>query len=296
MENFWSDERFTKLVQRQHGRLTWAQLAALGVSRSTASQWTSQGRLTRVMPHVYAVGPVVASFEARLWEAVLYAGPGAMLSHRSAAHWRGLIDHPPAVLEVSTRRPKARSITGIVRVGAGRDVGRALLRGLPVTTVPQTVLDLAGVEPALVQRALAVLDYRKQLNIEQLIAACGSGRRGSSALRLALENHLPELAHTNGKFEERFLLWCVRYKVPLARFNVWVHGCLVDAHWAEQGLVVELDGYRHHSSRAQMHRDRSNELSLRSYGLRVVRYDWKLMRTRAAEVRADLMRHLGTES
>jgi Protein of unknown function (DUF559) len=296
MENFWSGKRFTELVRRQHGRITWAQLVALGASRSTISQWNSQGRLTRVMPKVYAVGPDIPTLEARLWEGVLYAGPDAMASHRSAAHWRELIKYPPSVIEVSTPRPKVHSIPGVVHVHRGRDVVCVTHNALPVTSISQTLLDLAAVEPALVARALSVLDFRKQLDVSACEAAGGTGRRGTTALREALEQHRPELAYTNGELEERFLRWCERWKVPLPKFNTSLYGITVDAYWPQHELVVELDGYANHSSPAQLRRDRGRELVLRSHGLRVVRYDWALLHSEPAKVHADLMAQLGPDS
>ncbi len=295
MEKFWSDERFTELVSRQHGRITWAQLKALGASDSTISQWRSQGRLTRVLPKVYVAGPKVPTLESRLWEAVLYADPGAMLSHRSAAHAWGLIKYPPVVIEVSTPREKAASIDAVVRVYRGRHVVRCACDRFPVTTIPQTLLDLARVEAALLPRALATLDFRKQLDFGVLEAICGSGRLGSSALRAALLEHQPALAYTNGELEQRFLRWCERWKVPLPKFNVRLHGVIVDAYWPEHGLVVELDGHANHSSPAQLRRDRARDLKLRAQDLRVVRYDWELMHRQPEAMHADLMRHLGPE-
>ena len=295
MEKFWSEERFGELVRRQQGRITWAQLKVLGASDATISQWRSQGRLTKVLPRVYAVGPNIPTLEASLWGAVLYAGPGAMLSHSSAAHWRELIKHPPSVIEVSTPRQKVHSIPGVVRVYQARDVTRTTYKAVPTTAVPQTLLDLARVKAALLPRALATLDFRKQLDVSALEAICGSGRRGSAALRAALTEHQPALAYTNGELEERFLRWCERWKVPLPRFNATLHGAIVDAYWPEHGLVVELDGHANHSSPAQLRRDRARELKLRAHDLRVVRYDWELLHRQPAAMHADLMRHLGSE-
>jgi hypothetical protein len=295
MENFWCEDRAGSLLRRQQGRITWAQLLTTGVARSTVSQWAASGRLTRVLPHVYVVGPDVGGPEARRWEALLYAGPGATLSHRSAAHARGLIQYPPAVLEVSTPRRRASSIDGVVRVYCGRDLVRVICEGIPVTTVAQTLLDLGGVEPSLLPRALANLDFRGQLDVEQLLAACGSGRLGSRALRAALHKYQPALAYTNGELEERFLYWCERWGVPLPKFNARLHGLTVDAYWPAHGLVVELDGYANHSSPAQLRRDRERELILRANGLCVVRYDWELMHRRPGAMHRDLMRHLGSK-
>src|ERR1700749_4273928 len=100
MRTQWQEERFRAVVRRQHGRLTRAQLVALGVPGSGIALWIRSGYLTRVLPKVYAVGHTAPSREADLWAAVLYAGPGAMLSHASAAHHRGLIIYPPDVIHV----------------------------------------------------------------------------------------------------------------------------------------------------------------------------------------------------
>jgi hypothetical protein len=226
---------------------------------------------------------------------VLYAGPGAALSHRTAAQAWGLIKYQTTTIEVSTGRRNVPSIESAVRVYGRRDVGRTTQQGLPVTTVSQTLLDLASVEPALLARALGVLDFRKQLDVRALEAVCGSGRLGSRALREALAQYHPELAHTNGELEERFLRWCERWKVPMPKFNARLYGLTVDAYWPEHGLVVELDGYANHSSPAQMRRDRARELMLRSHGLRVVRYDWALLHSEPARVHADLTAQLGPD-
>ncbi|HEY2654854.1 MAG TPA: hypothetical protein VGI55_03635 [Solirubrobacteraceae bacterium] len=87
------------------------------------------GRLHHVLPKVYAVGHRARSRDADLWAAILYADPGAMLSHATAAHWRGLINHPPRMIDVTTPR-KIKSITG-VRVYAQREPKRHLHHRIP---------------------------------------------------------------------------------------------------------------------------------------------------------------------
>lgn len=281
-------ERLRKVAGRQHGRITSAQLERLGVTRSTTSVWVKTGYLTRVLPRVYAVGHTAPSREADLWSAILYAGPGAMLSHATAAHWRGLIDYPPHMIEVTTPR-KTRSI-GSVRVYAERQTARHFHNRLPVTSRAQTVLDLAATsQPRLVRKALANLDYRHELNIDALHSICKHGRPGSKRLHEALQAHQPQLAHTNGPLEEAFLHFCERHCVPIPSFNVTLHGITVDAHWPTANLVVELDGLDNHSSKAQLRRDKRNDLTLRSEGLTVHRYDWTLLHDQPRQVRDEIL-------
>lgn len=297
MTNFWQGERVAQKVRRQHGRITWAQLLLLGASRSSLHGWIKSGRLTRVLPRVYAVGHTAPSKIADLWTAVLYAGPGAQLSHASGAHHRGLIIYAPSVIHVSTPRVNIKSIPGVIHVHAGRELAWGIHEGIPTTTIAQTVLDLAATEDfKLVRRALAVLDRRGELDLAALDAICGKGRQGTTALRRALEVHRPELAYTNGALEEAFLYLCERFGLPIPRCNLWMFGFPVDAYWPDHGLVVEVDGGPDHSSAAQRHRDRSKELTLRAHGLTVVRYDWTLVTSEPGEVAADLVRQLAAAS
>jgi hypothetical protein len=291
MKRFSDKERTAGLARRQQGRITRAQLAQLGIADGTIQSWTGAGYLIRVHPKVYAVGHMAPSRDGELWAALLYGGPGAMLSHATAAHWRGLIDHPPRVIQISTPR-KVASLPK-VRIYGRRVVDRASWRDLPVTSIPQTMLDLAATaDLQLVRRALARLDYMKLLNVQALEALCGHGKRGSTELRTALDVHQPRLAHTNGKLEENFLAWCEHWRLPLPLLNVYVHGFEVDAYWPDHALVVELDGYDNHSSRAQLRRDRAKDLKLRGHGLTVLRYDWALVHQQPDAVHAELVAQL----
>jgi hypothetical protein len=287
-----SREAIRTLATSQHGLITWAQLSKIGVREVEVQRWLKARYLQRVLPRVYTVGHGAPSREADLLAAVLYAGPEAMLSHMTAACWHELIEYPPATIEVSS--PRDRDSVKGVRVYGRRSIEPTLHKGLAVTSVTQTMLDLAAVaEPRLVRKALARLDFRKQLNVAALERICGAGKPGTKALRDALAIHQPQLARANGRFEENFIEFCEHWKIPMPVFNARVHGVLVDAYWPRHRLVVELDGFDAHSSAAQSHRDKSNDIALRGHGLVVLRYDWKLVMKHQALVRDDVVRELG---
>lgn len=291
MAELTSKERVRRVAGRQHGLITGGQLAFLEIPGSTIHTWKRNGDLVRVLPKVYAVGHTTPSREADLWAAILYAGPGAMLSHGTAAHWRGLIIYPPHKIEVTTSR-KIKPIAGI-RVYGQRQLSRDSDNGLPVTTVPQTLIDLAGTqELEVVRRALSVLDYRGQLDYDAFEAMCGPGRRGAARLRQALKRHEPEIARTNGNLEMRFLRWCEKWDVPVPQFNRRIHGIQVDAHWPGTKLVVELDGSDNHRSKAQLHKDMTNDLTLRRHGLTVHRYGWTQLGIQGPEIRDEILDRL----
>src|SRR6202045_2481733 len=97
-------EAVARVAGRQFGRISWIQLRALGVDNRTINRWLATGYLFRVLPGVYAVGHRAKTTEADLFAAVLYAGPGAMLSHATAAWWVGLVKSRPYMIHVSTPR------------------------------------------------------------------------------------------------------------------------------------------------------------------------------------------------
>jgi hypothetical protein len=278
------------LADRQWGRVGTAQLTALGIDRRVVARLTDGGYLRLVHPRVYAVGHRAPSVEADLTAAVLYAGPGAMLSHATALYWRGLIDSPPRPIHVSTPR-RCRSLRGI-RVHGRRACERVWHKGLPTTTVDQALLDYAAVAPlARVRHALANADYHHVLDITALQVIAGTG---GARLRMALTRHEPKLARTRSPLERIFLPFCECADIPLPDdVNVWIEGVLVDAVWREQRVVVELDGENNHSSWAQIQRDRSNELRLRAARYDVRRYGWVQLDDEPALVESDLMQALG---
>jgi hypothetical protein len=280
------------VARRQAGRIAYSQLEWLGVAPSTVHSWVSDGYLERVLPGVYAVGHTAPSRAADLWAAALFAGPGAMLSHGTAAHWRGLIDFAPRTIQVSTPR-QVRPVKGI-RVYARRPgLQRAIHQGIPVTTIPLMMVDLAATSgPRVVHRALGQLDFQQLLDVGSLIAACGSGRRGAKRLREALDEYDPRRKYANGPLEEAFYELCKRRGLPLPLLNTYVHDFKADAHWPQQGFIVELDSELAHRSPAQRRRDRRSDLTLRSHGLTVHRYDWDLVHKQPGEVCADVLRAL----
>ncbi len=283
-----------RLAERQAGRVSVAQFAALGVPTAVIARWVDGGYLHQVCPRVYAVGHRAPSVEADLWTAVLYAGPGAMLSHATALWWRGLIEAQPRPLQVSTPR-RCQSQPGI-RVYARRACERILHKGLPITTIEQAVLDFAATAPLeRVRHVLANADYHKVLDITALQVIAGNGRAGSTNLRKALERHEPKMARTRSPLERLFLPLCERYGIPLPDdVNVLVAGVLVDAVWWRQKLVVELDGRDNHSSWAQIQRDRSNEMRLRGAGFDTLRYGTVQLEEEPALVAGDVIRRLSS--
>jgi hypothetical protein len=217
--------RVAQLAAGQFGRITHRQLQRLGVTDSTAHDWKRAGYLFPRLPGVHAVGHPGRTVASELFEAVLYAGPGAMLSHTTAAWWQRLIEHPSPLIHVSTPRRRVAP-RGIV-IHSLRRLTRTAHQGIPVTTPEQTGLDLAAScvdDPVLVRVALAQLDFQGDYDPAALLALCRRGVVGSGRLRAAIAQFDPRFASTRSRFERNWIVFCERTDTPKPdATNVHVH-------------------------------------------------------------------------
>jgi hypothetical protein len=281
-------ERVRRIAEAQEGVVSRTQLHACGLSGGDISTWLAQGGLIRILPGVYALGHTRLSWRARVHATLLYAGDEAAVSHATAACLWGLRERDDDRVHVSTSRDK-RSIEFVV-AHRRRSTFEATDRdGLRLTSPTQTLLDISGVcrEPEL-RKILARADFGGLLEEDSLRSLMGRGKRGSAKLRRTIERHMPELARTLSPLEDRLLLLCERLGLPIPEPNVWVDGMLVDALWARERLVVEVDGHANHSSATQRRRDRERDLQLREAGYLVLRYRWAEIVHEPARVAAEI--------
>lgn len=193
--------------------------------------------------------------------AVLACGPGALLSHRSAAAIHDLLAYASATIHVTTPR-SLRPPRGIrphrARSLDARDV--TSVRGIPATSISRTALDLAATEPThRVERVLGQADRLQlydQSALSALIAAVPMLTRSD------LESILLEAARAAGVVPPRS-----DHDIHLPRRGPTT----VDFYFPAERLVIEVDSWTHHRSRTSFEDDRARDLELMAEGLRVAR-------------------------
>jgi very-short-patch-repair endonuclease len=262
------------LAARQHGVVTRGQLLDAGVSDKAMERRLASGHLVRLHRGVYAVGHAQLRPEGRWLAAVLAAG-GAALSHRSAAALHGIHEGTGAIDVTTTRRVAVRGVV-VHRTTVLDDRDVMTRRGVPVTTLPRTLVDLAGILTAeQLGKLLRETDRRGRLDPAALRAALTrtSGRPGAPALRAALAEH-QRLATslTLSELEDAFIALLDAESLPRPLTNHLIHGMKVDAVWPEQRLAVELDGWAYHRDRAAFEEDRLRSARLAEAGWTPVRF------------------------
>jgi very-short-patch-repair endonuclease len=290
------DERIAARAGTQHGVITTAQLYEAGASRSSISRRVRSGRLTKLYRGVHLVGPFALEW-TREMAAVLVGGPDAVVSHCSALPLWGLGGETrPATTAVAQL---ARLSTDPVHVSAtrgssGRTSGICLHRvsdlpptdytrrfGVPVTTPARTILDSASILGMTeLERVVARAEREglvKRNALAELVAR-SRGRPGVRALRylLSLEGGP---AFTRSAAEDRFLALARKARLPAPNANVRFGPYELDFFWPDHKVAVEIDGFRHHSSRPRHEGDRRKDTWLRSRGVTLLRLTWKQITT-----------------
>jgi very-short-patch-repair endonuclease len=267
------------LAGRQRGLVTRDQLYELGLTRDAIDNRVKSARLHAIHRGVYLVGHAVPVEGARELAAALSCGPGAVVSHRSAAGLWRLLSEPTGDPDVTVPGRDCRRERGIrVHLVAAldrRDV--RTVRGIPVTTPARTLLDLAAAASLRqLERALAEAEARRLTRRNELLSLLArvGARPGASVLRALVEaNTAPSL--TRSEAEERFWALIKAAELPTPETNVRVGPYEVDFLWRDHGLIVEVDGFRFHSSRTSFERDRRRDAELVSRGYRVIRVTWR---------------------
>jgi uncharacterized protein DUF559/putative AbiEi antitoxin of type IV toxin-antitoxin system len=279
------DVALAELASEQHGVVSRAQLSMLGFDRGAIDRRVQNRRLHRLYRGVYAVGHTVLTPNARYLAAVLACGPGAALSHRSAASFWGFRHSAAARVDVSVSHTSGfRSTAAIVVHRTRREIKTTRSEAITVTTPMQTLADLATALPRRpLEKALENAEAMRLLNLNALDAT----HPGAKRLMEIVDAHDLGM-FTRSETEDAFLELCDRHGIPRPRVNSIVAGFEVDFCWPDERLIVETDG-RHHTTRAAFEGDRARDALLTSIGWRVMRFTRRQVRRASDEVAARLL-------
>jgi very-short-patch-repair endonuclease len=80
---------------------------------------------------------------------------------------------------------------------------------------------------------------------------------------------------TRSKLERLFVKFAKRYGLPTPQVNVFVAGYEVDILFGHERVIVELDGYETHATRASFERDRERDAAMLAAGYVTIRITWE---------------------
>jgi len=255
----------TRLANRKKGLVTREELLAAGLSEGQVDCRVQTGLLIPDYKGVYRLGHSAPNLESSYLAAVLACGEGTLLSGHAAAYLYGLTKGRPPRPEVTTTTKRQPPGVLVHRTRAIHPRYRTEYRGIPITTVPRTVADLAaGSTPA--DLALVFHEARIKFGVrpEYVEAVLARSRvRGAAKLRRVIRGDERVLL---SELERGFIALLERAGLPLPQTNIPRDGHWVDCYWPDHQLTVELDTYRYHASRHAWEKDQRRERKARKRG------------------------------
>jgi hypothetical protein len=271
------------IIAEQAGMVSRRQVLRAGLSRNTIDSKVRHGLWQQVHLGVYATFTGSVEWDARRWAAVLYAGPGALLSHETAAEILLLTDRRLPVIQVTIpERRRVRPPRGVRIHRSSFDYARwRPLRGIPPHTFyADTIIDLVAAADnrdavvAWISRGIA----RKLVTKAELTAAV------AARARLRWRDQLDEIIETVAGGSHFPLEY--RYDHDVER----AHGLPAavrqakfvmpdgtrgfrDRCYDRFGLIVELDGAGYHPAE-QRGRDQARDNEAAALVGATLRYGW----------------------
>ncbi|HMJ36154.1 MAG TPA: type IV toxin-antitoxin system AbiEi family antitoxin domain-containing protein [Baekduia sp.] len=296
------DEAIRRLAARQHGLVARRQLLRLGLGGKAIDYRIRMKRLIGVERGVYALGHAELRPEGRVLAVVLSCGDDAVLSHRSAAALWGMRPRSGAFVEVTVAGDGGQKERAGVRVHRSVDLPPneiATESAIPTTTPPRTLLDLAAVVPAHhLRRAVERADELELFDLSEIERVLEAhprrpGRRALTALLDDLRTY--GTTPTRSDLEAAMLQLCLDRRLPRPQVNRHDGTREVDFRWPSHRLIVEVDGWAYHRTRAAFDDDRARDRALLRAGWRVARFSDRQVARDPDAVAADLASLLASE-
>jgi hypothetical protein len=287
----------------RHGILCRSELHAIGWTDARIARYRQGGSLVRLAPGVYRVGGAPATTESEVLGAVLVHGAYTIASHRTAAWLWGLPGFGrPGRIELMRRSATNNHRAGVIihRTKNLASHHHAVVRGVPVTSLPRTLFDLAGsVAPAHVERAVEAALRMPHCTIgalHRILAELGRrGREGTTTMRSILADRDHAYAATESELDliGRAVvapIAGIEWQVEMADDRGYIRR--VDGLHRVGRLVIEWDGAAFHDTPRQRQLDDAGDARLRALGLDVVRFGWHDVTAAPEAVRAEVARRL----
>lgn len=272
------------VAQRQHGAVHRRQLLEVGATREGIDWAVAAGELIRAAPAVYVVAGSPRTWKQRLMVAVLDAGPGTCVSHRSALVLLGLARRgAPEVVEISSPRSRSHRLGDVIvhRQLDHRPDEVVVIDGIPCTGPLRTLVDLGAVEPwwevrDAVERALQSGHVTVRGCEWELSRLSRRGRAGCGVFRRVLdERALKAASPDRSLLEPRMAGIFRRFGLPTPAYQHVVEGVgRIDFAYRDLKIAIEVDGFEAHGTPAAMTADFERQHRLEMLGWRVIRFTW----------------------
>ena len=286
-----------RLAEGGRGIVERRDLVELGIPSRTITRMIQTQRLFELFPSVYRFGGAPVQWEDRLAAAVKWGGNGAVASYRSAARLHGLSIRSD-VIEITVPRRNRKPEGIIIHSGRTDPLDVVVLRGIPVTSIPRTLLTLQAVVPTSLLESLldeSLIRHKTTVPalVDVLLRAGGKGNKGVGAFRRLLTQRieLPDAIRTELELRLHALFLRHRLPPPSLQYPIRIAGETFrpDFCYPDLKIVIEGDSHQFHLSRQQREADLDRQNLLVLQGWVVLRFTWEMV-TRHPKLVAESIR------
>lgn len=293
------DRVLDEYAARQYGAFSLEQARAAGHTPKMVHNRVEKGAWIRLAPSIYALASAPPKWERQM-AAALLSRSGSIAGGRSAAYLHGFDGFGrsrPVIIVPETanaRSPLAR----VIRSNRFDALGRVRRNGFVVTDEAETIVTLArdlGAEvlEGLVDSVLA----RRTCTVEEIASVVDQSKKvpGIGKLRRLVAHRSPDAYQPPVSELERLLYRLLDHpllpeysrQMPMRYVQA---SATVDAYIGSWRLIVEGDGRRWHTRRADHDRDRRRDNEATAHGHAVLRFTYEMLRDRPDECLDILLR------
>jgi very-short-patch-repair endonuclease len=292
------------ILARQYQVVSRSQAMTSGMTNNAlAHRLRAAGPWQRLMPGIYLAVTGVPNSDQRDVAALLYAGPGSLLTGTAALRLWGVRAPYSSMIDVLVSESKQRKSTGFVRIrptarmpGEIHAVGPRRIAPL-VRAVGDTARSLSKL--ADVRALVAAVVQQEKCTPAMLAAELEDGPvQGSALLRIAVADvHAGTRSNPEADLHDLIR----RAKLPMPEFNPKLYAGdefigSPDGWWQYAGVAAEVDSHEYHMSPEDHERTLARDARMRSYGINVLHFTPRQIRTQPAQVIAAIRLALAAPS
>ncbi len=289
---------FDDVASRQRGYLDLAQATGAGLTQAQVNHLVETHHWQRPHPGVYRTGSVPPEWEDKVRAACMAAGGDSRAMGRAAARLHGLDGaEGHGIIELTVPKGHGPVPKG-VKVHETRRIDPALtatIRGIPVSSINQTLLEYAWLirSDLPVERAVEDAFRRKNTDegpLRRFLARCGKGVNGVTHLRSVLDKR-PEGRPARSGFEVIVLDILREHGLPLPVRRPLVavppdQKFELDLAYLAEKIDIEPMGEKWHATAHQRRADAERRRILETLGWIIIEVWWDEAIHRPHEVAA----------
>lgn len=288
--------QLAQVLRKQHQVISREQAIACGMTDMAIRHRIRPGGAWQALFRgVYLAQTGEPGIRQRGMAALLYAGPGSVITGRAALRQHGLRGPDPAVVDVLTPIARKRESAGFVRIHRTKRIPElfcvdgALRFVLAARAVADTARDLTELRAV---RAVVSDSVQGQwCTVFELARELGEGPASGSALlrRVLAEITLGVRSVTEAEFKD--LIESAGLPMPMFNARLFSGSSLIavaDAWWPAACVAAEVDSREWHLSAEDWERTLRRHARMTAHGILLLHFTPKQVRTEPTQVAAAL--------